>query len=189
MPDKPDNPINFWQELKRRKVIRVIIVYATAAFVLIELVTDVSEPLGLPEWIPTAVIVLLAVGFPLAIIFSWIFDVTPEGIVKTEPAKVAKEKEAEAKPAKRKLRVSDVIIAVLIVVIGILAYPKIFQKDEFEDITEKSIAVLPFEDMSPQKDQEYFCDGMAEEIINALTHVEGLKVIARTSAFSFPYFI
>ena len=104
MPDKSDNPINFWQELKRRKVVRVIIMYAAAAFVLSELVDIIEDPLLLPEWTLTLVIVLLAIGFPIAIIFSWIFDVTPEGIVKTEPAKVAKEKEVEAKPAKRKLK-------------------------------------------------------------------------------------
>ena len=86
MPGSPNKLSQFWQELKRRRVIHVIIVYGTAAFVIIELVNNVFEPLQLPEWTPTLVILILAIGFPLAIIFSWIFDVTPEGIEKTRPA-------------------------------------------------------------------------------------------------------
>ena len=74
----------FWQELKRRKVIHVIVVYATAAFVIIELVNNVYETLNLPEWTPALTLIILAIGFPLAIIFSWIYDITIKGIKKTE---------------------------------------------------------------------------------------------------------
>jgi TolB-like protein/regulator of sirC expression with transglutaminase-like and TPR domain len=101
---------------------------------------------------------------------------------------LVKEKEAEAKPAKRKLRVSDGIIFVLVVVVCILLYPKIFKKDKFEDIRdtdEISIAVLPFTNMSSDIEQEYFCDGIAEDILNDLTQLEGLRVVARTSSFAF----
>ena len=87
MSQKPNKLSRFWQELKRRRVIHVIIVYATAAYVIIELINNVTEPLNLPEWTPTLIIIILFVGFPLAIIFSWIFDVTPEGIEKTKPSK------------------------------------------------------------------------------------------------------
>jgi len=135
----------FWQELKRRKVIHVIVVYATSALVIIELVNNITEPLRLPEWTPTLVIVLLSIGFPLAIIFSWIYDVSSKGITKTEKA------------------IPEYQIS----------------------SSENSIAVLPFQDMSPARDQEYFCDGIAEEIINALSNVSSMKVIARTSAFAF----
>jgi hypothetical protein len=85
MPDYTDGPISFWQELKRRKVIHVIIVYATAAFVIIELVNNVYEPLRLPDWTPLLVIVILAIGFPVAITISWIFDISFKGVKKTEP--------------------------------------------------------------------------------------------------------
>ena len=81
----PNRFIQFWQELKRRRVIHVIIVYATAAFVIIELVNNVFEPLRLPDWTPTMVIVVLVIGFPFAIIFSWIFDVSLKGITKRIP--------------------------------------------------------------------------------------------------------
>ena len=98
---------------------------------------------------------LLVIGFPIAIIFSWIFDITLKGIRKTKPIKLAKEQRVN--------------------------YPLSDKISRFEN----SIAVLPFQDMSPLKDQEYFCDGMTEEIINVLTHVESLKVIARTSSFAY----
>ena len=78
MAINPDKFSRFWQELKRRNVIRVITVYGGAAFVIIELINNITEPLHLPEWTPTLVIVLLAIGFPVVIIFSWIYDVHPE---------------------------------------------------------------------------------------------------------------
>jgi len=155
MPDNPNKLSQFWQELKRRRVIHVIVVYATAAFVIIELINNVYEPLRLPEGSTTFVILLLAIGFPFAIILSWIFDITLKGIKKTKPIEPTKKKKKD--------------------------YPPSDKISRFEN----SIAVLPFQDISPQKDQEYFCDGMTEEIINALTHVGSLKVIARTSAFAF----
>jgi TolB-like protein/Tfp pilus assembly protein PilF len=156
MPTSPNKLSLFWQELKRRRVIHVIIVYATVSFVLIELVDIIQEPLLLPAWLLTLVIVLLIVGFPIAVVFSWIYDINSKGITKTEAVKQTIKKKKEDDPPPNK-----------------------------ESWFENSIAVLPFEDMSPQKDQEYFCDGITEEIINALTHVESLKVIARTSSFAF----
>ncbi len=194
MASGPNKIARFWQELKRRKVIQVIIVYATAAFVILELVDIITEPLRLPEWTVAFIIVLLCVGFIIAVILSWIYDVGPEGVKKTESIEVAKEQEPPSVPVKKRVKVSGVIIAVLIVAVlivvaVILAYPKIFRKDKFEGIRDPdgkiSIAVLPFVDMSPNKDQEYFCEGMAEEIINALSHITDLRVVARTSAFSF----
>jgi len=84
MSDKPDNPFQFWQELKRRKVIRVIPVYAAASFVLLELVDIIAEPFGLPDSTLKFVFVLLCVGFIIAVILSWVYDVTPEGVKKTK---------------------------------------------------------------------------------------------------------
>ena len=87
MPSCPHKLSQFWKELKRRNVVRVITVYAGAAFVIIELINNITEPLHLPEWTPTLVIVLLAIGFPIVIIFSWIYDVHPEGgMERTKPA-------------------------------------------------------------------------------------------------------
>jgi hypothetical protein len=80
MPDKSDNPLKFWQELKRRKVVRVITVYAAASFVILDLVSITAEPFGLPEWTLKLVFTFLCIGFIISIILSWIYDITPEGL-------------------------------------------------------------------------------------------------------------
>lgn len=146
MPTRLSKLSQFWQELKRRRVIQVIIVYGSVSFVIIELVNNVFEPLRLPEWTPTIVILVLIIGFPITAILSWFFDLTFKGFVKTP---------------------------------GLSS-----QKEAFSRFAH-SIAVLPFQDISSEKDQDYFCDGITEEIIHALARVESLKVIARTSAFAF----
>lgn len=181
MANNPNKLSQFWQELKRRNVVRVITVYAGAAFVIIELINNITEPLRLPEWTPTLVIVLLAIGFPIAIIFSWLYDIHPEGgIVKTEPAN--KLKTAEISKSSSNWKIASYISFVVIVGLILLnVVPRAINKK----IVDKSIAVLPFEDMSIEQDQEYFCDGIAEEIINSLAQLDSLKVIARTSTFAF----
>jgi TolB-like protein len=183
MPENLNKLSQFWQELKRRKVIKVIAMYAATAFIIMEAGEIMLPRLGLPDWTVTFIIILLIVGFPITIILSWIFDVTPEGIKKTESAKVAKKQEAEAKPIQRKLRVSDVIIAVLVMMVVILVYPKIFQKDIFEDITEleKSIAVLPFKSLSDDPEKQYLADGAMDTILLHLSKIEDLRVMSRTT--------
>ena len=86
MPDKINNPFKFWEELKRRKVVRVVIAYAAAAFVLLELVDIIAEPLGLPGWTINLVLLLLCIGFVITVILSWVYDITPEGVQKTKPS-------------------------------------------------------------------------------------------------------
>jgi hypothetical protein len=135
----PEKPHNFWQELKRRKVIRVIIGYAAASYVILELISIIAEPFGLPDWTLRLVFVLLCVGFIIAVILSWLYDFTPKGIEKTKPVKVIKEREEVSEPSKRKLRLSDIIIAVLLVAVIILIYPKIFKRDKLEQLRSCSI--------------------------------------------------
>ncbi len=187
MPDKSNNPFQFCQELKRRKVFRVIAMYAAAAYVIIELSNNVVEPLSLPEWTPTMIIVLLVICFPFAVIFSWIFDITPEGVKKTESAKVVKQKETPSKPQKRKLRVSDVIIAVLILIVVILAYPKIFRKDKLEDIRDLdgriSVAVMPFQNLTVDTLYNVWQEGVQNLLINKLSNSEELSVSQSQTMF------
>jgi len=180
MPDKPNNFIRFWQELKRRKVFRVIAMYAASAFIILEAIDIIFPRMGLPDWTVTFVIFLLIIGFIFAVILSWIFDITPEGIKKTEPVKVAKEKAISPEPVKRKLKVSDTIIAVLVVIVVILAYPKIFNKDKFEGIRDAdgriSIAVMPFENLTGDTTLNWFQRGISSLIINGLGNSSELAV-------------
>jgi hypothetical protein len=153
MPDKPKKSGRFFHELKRRNVFRVLAMYAGAAFVIIEVTNNIVEPLSLPGWLPTLIILLLIAGFPVTAILSWIFDLTPEGMKKTEPeADMVDPGEPELTARGRRLRPSDIVIAVLVIAIGILIYPKIFNHDALKEARNSDgkipIAVLPFENLT-----------------------------------------
>ncbi|MBT6006263.1 MAG: hypothetical protein HOG79_11125, partial [Prolixibacteraceae bacterium] len=180
MPEKQSKLSKFWQELKRRKVVRVIIVYATTAFILLQLISILIEPLHLPQWVMTLVIVLLGIGFPIAVIFSWIFDVTPTGIEVTHSTK---EKNISPKIGlfRKKYLVFDIIIGILIIVVIILAYPKLFKGDTASKIDpelEKSIAVLPFINDSNDSTKVYVINGLMESILTNLQKIKDLRVIS-----------
>ena len=180
----PGNLTRFWNELKRRKVVRVITVYAAATFAIVDLLSNISEPLRLPEWTLAFAIVLLGIGFIIAVILSWIYDRQPgEGLVKTKPA--SKEGPDELHKVSNGWKIASYVSFVVIAGLLVLNIIPDSGKSPEESIIDKSIAVLPFEDMSVNQDQEYFCDGIAEEIINSLTKIDSLKVIARTSTFAF----
>ncbi len=172
MTDKSNKLDQFWHELKRRKVFRVIAMYAATAFILLELVDIVAPSLGLPDWTLNLVIVLLSVGFPISVILAWIFDLTPEGVIKTESIDVLKGQEPTLISTKRRFRASDVIIVVLIIVVGILVYPKMFKKDKFEAVRDAdgriSIAVMPFENQTGDTTLNWFQRGMSSLIVNGL---------------------
>ena len=180
MPGNTDNPLSFWQELKRRKVVRVITVYAAAAFVILELVSIVAEPFGLPDWTIKLVFVLLCIGFIISIILSWIYDITPEGVEKTKP--VHRFTEVDKPVSSRSWKIASYISFVVIVALIVL---NIIPRSHKKEIFDKSIAVLPFNNMSGDIEQDYFCDGITEDILNDLTHLEGIHVVARTSSFAF----
>jgi len=127
MPDNSNKQSQFWQELKRRGVVKVITMYAATAFIIMEAAEIMLPRLGLPDWTVTTIIVVLIVGFPFAVILSWIFDFTSEGVIKTEPSQFTKQNGPPPEPVKRKPRISDAIIAILFVFVVILAYPKIFR--------------------------------------------------------------
>ena len=116
MPAQQSSLNQFWQELKRRRVIHVITVYASAAFVIIELVNNLAEPLNLPATLPTIVVIVLAVGFPLAIVLSWLYDLTSGGVERTKPLSEIKEGEKPVVPNAWKIAtyVSFVVIAGLV---------------------------------------------------------------------------
>jgi TolB-like protein/tetratricopeptide (TPR) repeat protein len=171
-------------ELKRRRVFHVAAVYAAVAWVIVE-VADVTFPrLQLPDWAPTLVVAMALLGFPIALVLAWAFDLTPEGVRRTPPAEL--EGGGESLHPYRRTR-TVLGVGVLVVAVGVGAYFVLRPGDASRegDGTIRSIAVLPFADMSETGDQTYFSDGIAEEVLDALAKLEGLRVVARTSSFQF----
>jgi TolB-like protein/Tfp pilus assembly protein PilF len=180
MSESPNKLIRFWQELKRRKTGKVIIAYAATAFILLQLADILTPALSLPNWTPKLVTFLLVLGFPMAVIFSWVFDITPEGIKKTESFKESENKETVRKPVNRIFSVSNIIIAALIIVVGILVYPKIFKRDYLEKLRSSgeriSVAVMPFRNMTNDTIWNVWQDGIQNNLITNLSNSKELKV-------------
>src|SRR2546423_2719538 len=174
------DPRNFFSELKRRNVYKVAIAYAVVAWLLIQIATQVFPFFEVPNWAVRLVVLLLIIGFPIALILAWAFELTPEGIKRTDV--VSPEQSNRARTGKT---LNLAIITTLVLVIGLLIVDRFRQRSAPVPSAEKSIAVLPFVDLSQAKDQEYFCDGISEELLDALSKIEGLRVVARTSSFSF----
>ena len=185
MAGDPNKLSQFWQELKRRKVTRVITVYAAAAFVILQLVEILAPSLRLPEWTMNFILVLLIVGFVIAVILSWIYDVHPEeGIVKTVPASdILKE---PAPPSSKGWKVATYVS--LVIIIGLILFNMAGRgnKVSIEQSLEKSIAVLPFLNLSGDSDLDIRCLGLTAEIITHLYKIESFdKVSPLTSVRTF----
>ena len=171
-----------FDELKRRNVFRVAVAYLAAAWLVIQVADVVFDTISSPPWVMQALLFLLAAGFPISIIFSWAFELTPEGI---KPEHEVDRTQSITRQTGRKL--DFLIIAVLAAAVLVLLYDKFYVKDaEIRTvITEKTIAVLPFDTFSSGEDDGYFADGMTEEILNSLAQIPELLVTARTSSFFF----
>ena len=173
---------NFFGELKRRNVYKVAIAYAVIAWLLIQIATQTFPFFEIPNWIVRAVIVLLLLGFPVALVIAWAFELTPEGLKRTEVAD-----ELPRKSARSRAWIYIVIVAGAISV-GVFFFGRYTATSKQSGLTEvppKSIAVLPFVNMSADKNDEYLSDGISEELITALSKITGLQVKARTSSFAF----
>ena len=171
-------------ELKDRKVIRTVVSYAVVAFVIMQLVEIVFPIFDFPKWTAQFVIILLALGLPVSVVVSWIFDRTPEGFVKAVPTSSSVSKtEDDTRPFYAKKR----IIFLVAGVVGGLAIGWLVPRGDREEerIAERSIAVLPFDNLSDSKEDEYFSDGITEEIITQLSKVSDLLVISRTSVLQY----
>ncbi len=190
--------MSFFEELKRRNVFRVGIAYAVSAWILLQVVDLVLENIEAPPMVMQVFMLALAVGFPIALIFAWAFEITPEG-VKLE--KDVDRSKSIARETGQKMN-RHIIIALSIAVVFLLVdrfipdkntdpQPVTEKVENTQDLasvaetTDKSIAVLPFVNMSSDPEQEYFADGISEEILNALAGVSELKVAGRTSSFAF----
>jgi tetratricopeptide (TPR) repeat protein len=161
--------------------------YAASAFIILELVDIVAPSIGLPDWTMRLTIIILITGFPVAAVLSWIFDLTREGIIKTGSLEETAEVAATERADRRKLRPSDVIIVVLLLIVGVLSYPKIFIKDRFHDIRDEdgriSIAVLPFENLTGDSSLDAYQRGISSLIIDGLVNSPQLAVRDDQSMF------
>jgi len=175
------NPGNFFSELKRRNVYKVADAYAVVGWLVIQIASTILPTFHAAEWIVQTLIVIVALGFPIALVVAWAFEMTPEGIKRTEDVLPD-----EKIPQWSARKFGALIVTIAVIAAGLLCYQLIRSKrSTTTGVPEKSIAVLPFVDMSQTKDQEYFCDGISEELLDALAKVEGLRVVARTSSFAF----
>jgi TolB-like protein/Tfp pilus assembly protein PilF len=172
------NAKNFFAELKRRNVYKVAIAYAVVAWLLMQVASQIFPFFEIPNWAVRLVVLLLIIGFPVAVILAWAFELTPEGIKRAEDVDLTK---SLARKTGRKL--DFFIIAVLLLVIGILLFQRLHPNvsPAVSSSLEKSIAVLPFENLSRDPDNAYFSDGIQEEILTRLAKIADLKVISRTS--------
>jgi len=154
--------------------------YAGAAFVIIEVINNVVDPLRLPEWLPTIIILLLIIGFPVTAVLSWIFDLTPEGMKKTGSWAASDEIQEPQKEGRRRLRPSDIVIVVLVIAIGVLVYPRIFHHDQLKDARDPdgrvSIAVMPFDNRTGDTLLNAWQGGLQELLITGLSNSEELSV-------------
>ena len=198
----PNSAVNaekgsFLEELKRRHVWRVAIAYAVAGWLLVQVATQVFPFFSIPDWAVRLVVILIAIGFPVAVVFAWIFELTPEGIRRTAPSDSPGARAPQAHHSVgQKLNV--IIVAMLVLAVGLLGW-RLYAVRHMSPIAKplaavaatepaatqsvpaKSIAVLPFENLSNDKDNAYFVAGMQDLILTKLADIGDLKVISRTS--------
>jgi TolB-like protein/Flp pilus assembly protein TadD len=172
--------MSIFAELKRRNVYRVAVAYVVAGWALSQGIAQVFPVFDIPNWAIRLIVLLIIIGLPIALVLAWMFELTPQGIKRTETA--------DAMPGTARQKKHTWIY---VVVIGGLLSIGLFFLGRYtarnaggaSELPRKSIAVLPFSDLSPNHDQESFSVGMAEEILNALAHIKGLKVVGRSSSF------
>ena len=190
-PQETRNP-SFWGELKRRKVIRVAIAYAVVSWVITEVSATVLPALLIPEWAISLVVVLLILGFPVALVLAWAFDLTSKGIVATD-SDDDDSTTVSGKQRQRKMWMA-LVAATLIptLIFGALAFFFYLRSDSDSDSSlsapsseltaiDRSIAVLPLTNMSPNQENAFFADGVQEDILTNLSLIKDLRVVSRTS--------
>src|SRR5437763_6377406 len=175
---------NFFTELKRRNVIRFAGLYLVGSWLLVQVASTVLPMFGAPDWLPRSIVILLAIGFLPALIFSWVFEMTPQGLKRDEDVRP---EESIAPQTGR--RMNRMIIAVLVLALAYFAFDKfvlaprrvVGPHDFPAGASAKSIAVLPFDNLSDDKSNTYFAEGIQDEILTRLSKIAALKVISRTS--------
>jgi TolB-like protein len=185
--------MSLFAELKRRNVFRVAVAYLVTAWLVLQVADIVLENIAAPGWVIQVFMLALGLGFPVALIFAWAFELTPDGLKKEKD--VDRSKSITSKTGRK---LDFAIIGILVVTVAVLLFDRFSSGSESPAISgksetvleapaeqAKSIAVLPFVNMSSDPEQEYFSDGISEEILNSLARVKELKVAGRTSSFAF----
>ena len=191
---------SFFSELKRRNVYRVGIAYLIASWLLLQVIDVVDPIIGIPEWVPKLILVILAVGLPLALVFAWAYEMTPEGLKREKDVDRTQSITHETGQ-----RLNRMIIGVLVIAVGILLIDRYVSQPPADDAMQSlaeseisatasnevittgtpSIAVLPFANMSADESSTYFSDGLADTLLHMLAQIREIRVAARTSSFQF----
>lgn len=182
------NPQNFFTELKRRNVYKVAVAYAVVGWLVVQIAFTVLPSFHTPEWVLQTLVVIVALGFPLAVVLAWAFEITPGGIKRAEDVLP---NESITKRTGRKI--AGLTVALAVVAAGLFIFqllrPRLTERTPpsaaSDIIPEKSIAVLPFENLSDEKANAYFVSGMRDELLTKLAQLGDLKVVSRTSADKF----
>ena len=191
--------MNLFSELKRRNVYKVAVAYAVVAWLLLQAASIFLPAFDAPSWVMRIFILLIVSGFPVALILSWAFEITPEGIKREEEVPAN-----ESITRRTGQKIVGITVVVAVVAAGMLVYQVLRPKSLSQmkagvpstpgsraptgappSVSTKSIAVLPFVNMTANKENEFFADGLSEEILNSLARIDGMQVVGRTSSFQF----
>jgi len=174
---------NFFSELKRRNVYKVAVAYAIVGWLLVQIATQVFPFLEIPNWVVRLVIAIVVIGFPITLVIAWAFEATPQGVQRTEVAD-----RMPAAPGQKKHAWIYVVVIGAALSVGLFflgRYTASRKQTESAELPAKSIAVLPFENLSEEKGNAYFAEGVQDEILTHLAKIADLKVISRTSTQRF----
>lgn len=187
---KSEQMLGLIAELRRRSVFRVAAAYLVVAWLIMQVVATIGTAAGLPDWADSLALVLLLAGFPVILFIAWAFELSPDGLKRTGSADEASQVPAAGMP--------DYALIGALVIVAVIAGSQMLTRPGQSEMpiadagaiadgipSDNSIAVLPFLDLSPAGDQQYFSDGISEEILNVLVRIEGLDVTSRTSAFQY----
>src|SRR5438034_3203984 len=177
------NFANFFAELKRRNVYKVAVAYAIVGWLLVQVATQVFPFLEIPNWVVRLVIALVAIGFPIALVIAWAFEITPQGIERTEVADTMQAAAGQKKNAWIYVAIAGAVLSIGLFFLGRYGFRN--ASPSSSELPPKSIAVLPFDNLSEDKSNAYFAEGVQDEILTRLAKVADLKVISRTSTQHF----
>src|SRR5919197_3626437 len=182
---------NFFAELKRRNVYKIAVAYAIVGWLVVQVATQVFPFLEIPTWVIRLVIALVAIGFPIALIIAWAFEITPEGIKRAEDVDPFDSRSGQVLATKRPRGGTWIYIAAVGVALSVSLFfvGRYTARDRggapASELPSKSIAILPFENLSDDKSNAYFTEGIQDEILTRLSKIAALKVISRTSTLRY----